>query len=93
MDALQAKKRTRAADGASDAEEAVSEDTVPASMEEVGTHAERLDYDTKSRRKQTNVDLPEDLKKRFKAYLNINGGQMRFVVEDLIRLYLKEMDK
>ena len=90
-DALASKKSTRATGGTRDAEEAVSDAPVPASMDEVGTHAERLDHDTRPRRKQTNVDLPEDLKKRFKAHLSAQGGQMRFVVEDLIRLYLDKM--
>jgi len=55
---------------------------------DVGREAERRDNEERPRRKQMNLDLPEDLKREFKAAVQQEGKQMRFVVEDLIRLYL-----
>jgi metal-responsive CopG/Arc/MetJ family transcriptional regulator len=57
---------------------------------DVGREAERRDSEERPRRKQTNIDLPEDLKREFKAAVQQDGKQMRFVVEDLIRLYLDQ---
>lgn len=84
-DALEAKKETRASEGAEEAEQAAAGGI---EWDDVGRHAERRDGEEKPRRKQTNVDLPEDLKRRFKSQLQSKNLQMRFVLEDLIRLYL-----
>jgi hypothetical protein len=35
-----------------------------------------------------NVDVPEDLREKFRRACRDDGRQMRFVVEDLVRLYL-----
>jgi hypothetical protein len=35
-----------------------------------------------------NVDVPEDLREEFRRACRDDGRQMRFVVEDLVRLYL-----
>jgi hypothetical protein len=35
-----------------------------------------------------NVDVPEDLREEFRRACQEDGRQMRFVVEDLVRLYL-----
>lgn len=86
-DALRSKQETRATDGAEEAQQAAS-GTIDWS--EVGRHAMRNDQETRPRRKQTNIGLPEDLKRQFKSKLNEEGLQMRFVVEDLIRVYLNE---
>jgi hypothetical protein len=83
-DALKAKKKQRATQGADDAERAAG--TVDWS--DVGRAAKARDDAEKPRRKQTNIDLPENLKREFKAHTQASGLQMRFVVEDLIRLYL-----
>jgi hypothetical protein len=83
-DALQSKKQQRAAQGADDAQNAAT----PLDWEDVGRMAEERDDAEKPRRKQTNIDLPHELKRQFKARVQSEGLQMRFVVEDLIRLYL-----
>ena len=83
-DALRSKKETRAAKGAEDAQKAATQ----AVWERIGRSAEQHDRDERPRRKQTNIDLPEGLKREFKAQVQKEGLQMRFVLEDLIRLYL-----
>lgn len=88
-EALRSKQQTRATEGAEEAQQAAA-GTVDWS--EVGRHAKRKDQEDRPRRKQTNIGLPEELKRRFKSQLNEEGLQMRFVVEDLIRLYLDESD-
>lgn len=87
-DALKSKKQKRARQGASDAQRAAGAGP-PVDWSDVGRHAERRDQQDRPRRKQTNIDLPEDLKREFKAELQASGLQMRFVVEDLIRLYME----
>lgn len=86
-EALRSKQETRATEGAAEAEQAA---TGTVDWSEVGRHAMKKDQENRPRRKQTNIGLPEDLKRRFKSKLNEEGLQMRFVVEDLIRLYLDE---
>jgi len=88
-DALQSKKQTRASEGSEKAEQAAASSI---DWEDVGRHAERLDAEERPRREQTNADLPEDLKRRFKSRLQAEGVQMRFVIEDLIRLYLDRLE-
>ena len=83
-DALKSKRETRAQKGASDAQQAAS----AVDWSDVGRAAAVRDEEERPRRKQTNIDLPEDLKREFKGELQKEGLQMRFVVEDLIRLYL-----
>ena len=83
-DALRSKKQQRAAQGSDDAQGAAA----PLDWSDVGRVAEERDADEKPRRKQTNIDLPDELKRRFKAHVQAEGLQMRFVLEDLIRLYL-----
>lgn len=85
-DALESKKETRASEGAEEAEQAASASQV--NWEEVGRAAQERDAEERPRRQQTNIGLPEELKRRFKSELESEGLQMRFVVEDLIRLYL-----
>lgn len=86
-EALRSKQETRATEGAEEAQQAAA-GTVDWS--EVGRHAMRKDQESRPRRKQTNIGLPEDLKRQFKSKLSEQGLQMRFVVEDLIRVYLDE---
>ena len=83
-DALRSKKEQRAAEGSNEAQAAAG----PLDWSDIGRMAEDRDADEKPRRKQTNIDLPDELKRRFKARVQEKGLQMRFVVEDLIRLYL-----
>lgn len=87
-DAIRSKKETRASEGAEEAQQAAASSI---DWEEVGRSAERRDEEERPRRKQTNVDLPEGLKRRFKSQLKSEDLQMRFVLEDLIRLYLNRM--
>jgi phage repressor protein C with HTH and peptisase S24 domain len=84
-EALRSKQETRATEGAAEAQQAAAGSI---DWEEVGQHAMKKDQEDRPRRKQTNIGLPEDLKRRFKSKLNEEGLQMRFVVEDLIRVYL-----
>lgn len=87
-DAIRSKKETRASEGAEEAQQAAASSV---DWEEVGRAAKRRDEEERPRRKQTNVDLPEDLKRQFKSHLKSEDLQMRFVLEDLIRLYLDRM--
>jgi hypothetical protein len=87
--ALRSKQETRATEGAADAQQAAAGKI---DWEEVGRHAHEKDQEDRPRRKQTNIGLPEDLKREFKSKINKEGLQMRFVVEDLIRIYLDEID-
>lgn len=89
-EALQSKQKTRASEGAADAEEAA---VGSIDWDDVGNHASRRDKEERPRRRQTNIDLPEDLKRRFKSKLEADDLQMRFVLEDLIRLYLDRTDR
>lgn len=84
-DALRSKQQTRASKGAAEAEQAAAGSI---DWDDVGRHALRRDDEERPRRQQTNIDLPEELKRRFKSKLEAKDLQMRFVIEDLIRLYL-----
>jgi hypothetical protein len=83
-DALKSKRSQRAQDGDREAQRVAT----GIDWSDVGREAERIDNEERPRRKQANIDLPEDLKREFKAAVQQDGKQMRFVVEDLIRLYL-----
>jgi hypothetical protein len=83
-DALKSKRSQRAQDGGREAQRVAA----GVDWSDVGREAQRIDNEERPRRKQTNIDLPEDLKREFKAAVQQDGKQMRFVVEDLIRLYL-----
>jgi len=87
-EALRSKQKTHAAEGAAEAQQAA---TSSIDWNEVGRHAEQKDKEDRPRRKQTNVGLPESLKRRFKSRLSEKNLQMRFVVEDLIRIYLNRI--
>lgn len=88
-DAIRSKKETRASEGAEEAQQAAASSI---DWEEIGRAAEQRDEEERSRRRQTNVDLPEDLKRQFKSQLQSEDLQMRFVLEDLIRLYLERAE-
>lgn len=83
-DALKSKRSQRAQDGGREAQRVAAGVDWP----DVGREAERRDNEERLRRKQTNLDLPEELKREFKATVQREGKQMWFVVEDLIRLYM-----
>ena len=57
----------------------------------VGLRA-RKEHDRDDPRRQMNVSLPPELKRRFKGQTQKEGLQIRFVVEDLIRMYLDRVD-
>lgn len=61
---------------------------VPGDWVDVGPNAEAYDENQRPRREQMNVDIAADVRERFKNHVDDEGKQMRFVVEDLIRLYL-----
>ena len=86
-DALKSKRSQRAQDGGRQAQRVAAGVDWP----DVGREAERRDNEERPRRKQTNIDLPEELKREFKATVQQEGKQMRFVVEDLIRLYVDQV--
>ena len=88
-DAIRSKKETRASEGAEEAQQAASG---AIDWNEVGRAAKRRDDEERPRRRQTNIDLPEDLKRRFKSQLESRDLQMRFVLEDLIRLFLQRVE-
>jgi hypothetical protein len=90
--ALGAKKEKRAREGAEDAERAATGRSAPSSVDACGPHARRLDDEERPRRAQMNVDVPEDLREEFRRACQEDGRQMRFVVEDLVRLYLRRRD-
>ncbi len=39
-----------------------------------------------------NLDIADDVKRRFKDHIEEGRLQMRFVVEDLLRIYLNQLD-
>jgi len=65
---------------------------VPDDWDDVGRHAQRHDETEKPRRKQMNVDIDAAVRAQFKRLAADQGVQMRFVVEDLVRLYLSRME-
>jgi hypothetical protein len=64
----------------------------PNDWADVGPNAAQYDENQLPRREQMNVDIARDVKKRFYEHVEESGGQIRFHVEDLIRLYLSEFD-
>lgn len=61
---------------------------VPDDWADVGPNAEAHEESKLPRREQMNVDISADVRREFKDRVDDQGKQMRFVVEDLIRLYL-----
>lgn len=59
---------------------------------DVGTNAAEYDENELPRREQMNVDIAHDVKERFYEHVQGKGGQIRFAVEDLMRLYLEQVD-
>lgn len=65
---------------------------VPEGWDEIGTNAENHDRQERPRREQMNLDIADEVKREFKERLRDSDTQMRFVVEDLLRLYLDQTD-
>lgn len=61
---------------------------VPDDWDDVGPNAKAVEENELPRREQMNVDISADVRRAFKDRVDEQGRQMRFVVEDLIRLYL-----
>jgi hypothetical protein len=64
----------------------------PDGWEGVGGNAANIDEDELPRREQMNVDIARDVKERFYEHVQSEDGQIRFAVEDLIRLFLQHVD-
>jgi hypothetical protein len=65
---------------------------IPDRLDDIGRHARRHDEDERPRREQMNLDIDDDIKRRFKDHIEEGRLQMRFVVEDLLRIYLNQID-
>jgi len=66
--------------------------SLPEDWSDIGNHAQRFDDAERPRREQMNLDIADDIKRRFKEHIEDNRLQMRFVVEDLLRIYLHQVD-
>lgn len=86
-DAVESKKERRNEEGAEEASRAALEED----WDTVGLRA-RKEHDRDDPRRQMNVSLPPELKRRFKGQTQKEGLQIRFVVEDLIRMYLDRVE-
>jgi hypothetical protein len=60
------------------------------SMEDVGEYADDYDHNERPRRVQMNVKIADEVKQRFKEQVESENLEMQFVVEDLLRLFLKD---
>lgn len=65
-----------------------TDEDVPEDWSDVGANAQQIEEEERPRREQMNLDIADDVKRQFKEKMRENSGQMRFVVEDLLRLYL-----
>lgn len=65
---------------------------VPGDWSDVGPNAQQIEEEERPRREQMNLDIADEVKRQFKEKMRDSSGQMRFVVEDLLRLYLSEVD-
>ncbi|MCS3856469.1 hypothetical protein GGP78_003172 [Salinibacter ruber] len=59
------------------------------SMDDVGEFAEDYDHTQRPRRVQMNVKIADEVKQRFKEKVEAENLEMQFVVEDLLRMYLR----
>jgi hypothetical protein len=69
-----------------------TDEHAPDDWGDVGTNAAAYDENELPRREQMNVDIAHDVKERFYKHVQQSGGQIRFAVEDLIRLYLQHVN-
>ena len=65
------------------------EDEEGPSMEDVGDYADDYDHRERPRRVQMNVKIAEEVKEAFKDRVESENQEMQFVVEDLLRMYLR----
>jgi hypothetical protein len=81
-----------------DVSDLIPDDTdehAPDDWSDVGSNAAAHDEEELPRREQMNVDIAHDVKERFYEHVQSRSGpegQIRFAVEDLIRLYLQQTD-
>jgi len=64
-------------------------DEGPEGIAEAGTYAENYDHTERPRRVQTNVKIADEVKQAFKEQVKADNREMQFVVEDLLRLYIR----
>jgi hypothetical protein len=64
----------------------------PDDWNDIGRNAAEYDENELPRREQMNVDIAREVKEQFYEHVQENGGQIRFAVEDLIRLYLQNVE-
>lgn len=81
-----------------DVSDLIPDDTsehAPDDWGDVGFNAAAYDENELPRREQMNVDIAHDVKERFYKHMQSRSGpegQIRFAVEDLIRLYLQHVE-
>jgi len=64
----------------------------PKRPRDCGPHADDYDHFEKPRRVQMNVKIADEIKERFAEAVEADNKTMQFVVEDLLRLYLKDRE-
>jgi len=69
------------------------DENLPEGWDDIGSHAKRHDREERPRREQMNLDIADDIKRYFKEHIDESQLQMRFVVEDLLRIYLNQIDR
>jgi hypothetical protein len=62
----------------------------PEGPSEAGDYASEYDHEERPRRVQMNVTIAEEVKEAFRDQVKADNRKMQFVVEDLLRLYLRE---
>lgn len=62
----------------------------PAAPGDAGPHAEEYDHNERPRRVQMNVKIADEVKQAFKDQVEADNREMQFVVEDLLRLYVRD---
>jgi hypothetical protein len=61
----------------------------PEGPSEAGDYASQYDHEERPRRVQMNVKIAEEVKEAFREQVKADNRRMKFVVEDLLRLYLR----
>ena len=65
-------------------------DEGPAVPGDAGPYADDYDNEEKPRREQMNVSIAQEVRDAFKEQCDEDNRQMNHVVEDLLRLYLRD---
>jgi len=62
----------------------------PTAPGDAGPYADDYDNEEKPRREQMNVSIAHEVREAFKQQCDDDNRQMNHVVEDLLRLYLRD---